>query len=486
MASSKKSGFANTYARRLVISDTFAIAIAIFVAYMVMFDDITSVAASAKSEGLLRITLNAPARAWAMGLFWLVALKVFNTRDHRIVGSETEEYKRVFNASASVLGLLALASLFLKLDVSRLFISYSLMAGTAMLMISRWVWRRWLRRQRRLGNYRDAVAISGPAGLVTELIEKLRKDPTSTFTPTLIIAIKESDVAKFMPLGIPVTTSFDDPAALLVEQGIEVLILAGSDNLSGTRFKSIAWNLEGSDIDLIVAPGLVEASTPRVHTRPVSGIPFLEVESPTFEGGRFAAKQTFDIVASLLLILIFSPVLFITALAVKLSDRGPIFFSQERHGRNGEIFRMIKFRSMRVGAEKQHEELKKMSESELVNTNMFKLPNDPRITKVGKFIRRYSIDELPQLFNVLRGDMSLVGPRPPLPSEVKDYETHVHRRLLVKPGITGIWQVSGRASLSWEETIRLDLDYVENWSFTGDLLILLKTFGAVVAGSGAM
>ena len=485
MASSKKSGFANTYARRLVISDTFAIAIAIFVAYMVMFDDITSVAASAKSEGLLRITLNAPARAWAMGLFWLVALKVFNTRDHRIVGSETEEYKRVFNASASVLGLLALASLFLKLDVSRLFISYSLMAGTAMLVISRWIWRRWLRRQRRLGNYRDAVAISGPAGLVTELVQKLRKDPTSTFTPTLIVAIKEADVAKFMPLGIPVTTSFDDPAALLAEQGIEVLILAGSDNLSGNRFKSIAWNLEGSDIDLIVAPGLVEASTPRVHTRLVSGISFLEVESPTFEGGRFAAKQTFDIVASLLLILIFSPVLFITALAVKLSDRGPIFFSQERHGRNGEIFRMIKFRSMRVGAEKQHEELKKLSESELVNTNMFKLPNDPRITKVGKFIRRYSIDELPQLFNVLKGDMSLVGPRPPLPSEVKNYETHVHRRLLVKPGITGIWQVSGRASLSWEETIRLDLDYVENWSFTGDLFILLKTVGAVFGKGGA-
>jgi lipopolysaccharide/colanic/teichoic acid biosynthesis glycosyltransferase len=162
-----------------------------------------------------------------------------------------------------------------------------------------------------------------------------------------------------------------------------------------------------------------------------------------------------------------------------------VFFLQERHGRDGKIFKMIKFRSMRVGAEKQHEELKKLSETELVNTNMFKLPNDPRITKVGKFIRKYSIDELPQLFNVLKGDMSLVGPRPPLPSEVQEYETHVHRRLLVKPGITGIWQVSGRASLSWEETVRLDLDYVENWSFAGDLVILGKTVGAVFGKSGA-
>ncbi len=485
MARGKANSYSRIYARRLVISDTFAIAIAIFVSYLVMFDDIASVAARATSEGLLRVSLNGPARAWAMGLFWLLALRVFNTRDSRIVGSENEEYKRVFNASASVLGLLALASLFLKLDVSRLFVTYSLVSGTLLLVISRWVWRRWLRRQRRQGNYRDAVAISGPAGIVTELIEKLRRDPTSTFTPALLIAIKEADVAKLMPLGIPVTTAFDDPSALLEEQGIDVLILAGSDNLSGKRFKSIAWNLEGSGIDLIVAPGLVEASTPRVHTRPVSGISFLEVESPSFEGGRFAAKQTFDIVASAVLIALFSPVLLVTAIAVKASDRGPVFFKQERHGLNGQIFRMIKFRSMRVGAEKQHEELKKMSESDLVNTNMFKLPNDPRITKVGKFIRRYSIDELPQLFNVIKGDMSLVGPRPPLPSEVKEYESHVHRRLLVKPGITGIWQVSGRASLSWEETVRLDLDYVENWSFTGDLFILLKTIGAVFGKSGA-
>jgi exopolysaccharide biosynthesis polyprenyl glycosylphosphotransferase len=340
-------------------------------------------------------------------------------------------------------------------------------------------WRRWLRRQRRKGNYRDAIAISGPAAIIAELVERLRRDPASTFEPKLLIASNEADVAKLVDLGITATTRLENLAEVLKEQRINALILSGSDNLSGKRFKSIAWNLEGSGIDLIVAPGLVEASTPRVHTRPVSGISFLEVESPTFDGGRFAAKQTFDIIASTVLIVIFSPLLLLTAVAVKASDRGPIFFRQERHGRNGDVFKMIKFRSMKVGAEKQHEELKKLAEAELVNTNMFKLPDDPRITKVGKLIRRYSIDELPQLFNVIKGDMSLVGPRPPLPSEVANYETHAHRRLLVKPGLTGIWQVSGRASLSWEETVRLDLDYVENWSFTGDTLILVKTLGAV-------
>jgi len=420
-----------------------------------------------------------------MSLVWLIALRVFNSRDHRVVGAENEEYKRVVNASLSVLGLFALASLFLKLDVSRWFVTYSLLGGTLLLVFSRMFWRRWLRRQRRRGNYRDAIAISGPASIVAELVERLRRDSASTFEPKLLIASNEGEVAKLATLGIATTTQIENLAAVLKEQGINALILSGSDNLSGKRFKAIAWNLEGSGIDLFVAPGLVEASTPRVHTRPVSGISFLEVESPTFEGGRFAAKQTFDFFASTLLIAIFSPVLLITAIAVKASDRGPVFFKQERHGRNGEVFKMIKFRSMRVGAEKQHEELKKMAESELVNTNMFKLPDDPRITKVGKFIRRYSIDELPQLFNVIRGDMSLVGPRPPLPSEVKDYESHVHRRLLVKPGITGIWQVSGRASLSWEETVRLDLDYVENWSFVGDTFILLKTIGAVLGKGGA-
>jgi lipopolysaccharide/colanic/teichoic acid biosynthesis glycosyltransferase len=176
--------------------------------------------------------------------------------------------------------------------------------------------------------------------------------------------------------------------------------------------------------------------------------------------------------------------MFIAAIAVK-TDGGPIFFLQERHGKDGKLFKMIKFRSMKVGSEKLHDQLKKQKQTELTNTNMFKDPEDPRITKVGKFIRKYSIDELPQIFNVLKGEMSMVGPRPPLPSEVKEYEKHVHRRLYVKPGITGIWQVSGRSSLSWEETVRLDLSYVENWSVLNDVLIILKTLRVLISREGA-
>jgi len=484
MARNKTSGYSRVYARRLVISDTFAIAIAIFISYLVMFDDITSVAAQASSEGILRVTLNAPARAWVMGIVWLIALRIFNTRDRRILGTENEEYRRVFNSSLSVLGLLALASLFLKLDVSRLFVGFTLLGGTLLLFISRWSWRLWLRRQRRQGFYRDTIAISGPAGIVTELIEKLRRDPTSTFTPTLLIAIKESDVAKLMPLGIPVTTKFDDPAALLKEQGIDVLILAGSENLSGKRFKSIAWNLEGADIELIVAPGLVEASTPRVHTRPVSGISFLEVESPRFEGGQYVLKTLFDILFSLLALVVTLPITLLVALLIFLEDQGPVFFRQERIGINGKPFKMWKFRSMYLGAEKKFDELRAQAGHE-TNSVQFKLKNDPRITRIGKVIRKLSIDEIPQFINVLAGDMSVVGPRPHVQAEIDLYEDHVHRRLLVKPGITGPWQVGGRSLLTWEESVSLDLGYVETWSLVGDLRLILKTVVTVIKPRGS-
>ena len=478
-------GNTKVYARRLILTDIATIAIAIFGSYLIMFDDITGSYVSAQSEGLLRFSLNPPGRAWAMGVIWLLILRANNSRNHRIVGHDNEEYKRVFGSGVAVLMTLALFSLFFKLDVSRLFVGLSIASGTALLLISRWAWRQWLRGQRARGNYRSSVAIAGSATIVSELLEQLARDKTSNFKPTLLIAPSQKDVSALAKFGLPVIAEFSDPAAVLLQNRVDAVILVGSEFLTKQRFKAIAWNLESSPIDLIVAPGLLDASSPRVHSRQVSGVSFLEVESPTFDGSRFALKQSFDILASAILVAVFSPVFLITAILVKVTDRGPIFLRQERHGRNGKIFKMIKFRSMRVGAEKQHEELKKLSETELVNTNMFKLPNDPRITKIGKFIRKYSIDELPQLFNVLKGDMSLVGPRPPLPSEVQEYETHVHRRLLVKPGITGIWQVSGRASLSWEETVRLDLDYVENWSFAGDLVILGKTVGAVFGRSGA-
>ena len=486
MSKSTNKNFSRIYVRRVSISDSIIIFASIGIAYELMFEEIQrSLELNARVPGLLQIELNPGALALILGLVWLLSLRLFNSRDHRVIGADVEEFKRIFNATLFVLGLLALSALFFKLDVSRLFVSISLSLGFLALVVSRWFWRQWLRKMRVKGSLRQNAAIAGPANLVLELVKKIRRDSGTSINPTLLISAKRSESQKLMRLGIPVMEYSDDLASLVESQAIDILILAGSEYLTDRKFKSIAWALESVRVDLLVVPGLIEAAQPRVHTRALAGISFLEVESPTFTGARFILKKLFDLLVSFALIILALPILLVTAIIIKATDRGPVFFLQERHGKDGKLFKMIKFRSMRVGSEKLHDQLKSARKSNAVNSNMYKDPEDPRVTPVGRFIRRYSIDELPQLFNVLKGEMSLVGPRPPLPSEVAEYEAHVHRRLLVNPGITGIWQVSGRASLSWDETVRLDLDYVENWSFIGDLLILGKTLGAVLGKSGA-
>ena len=247
--------------------------------------------------------------------------------------------------------------------------------------------------------------------------------------------------------------------------------------------RRIAWSLEGSGVDLLVAPALTDIAGPRINIRPVSGLPLLQVTEPEFSGAGRVLKGTLDVLGSLVLVLLLSPVLLGVALAVRLSGPGAVLFRQTRIGRGGEPFTILKFRTMHADAEQRLAELR--AHNDHGDGVLFKLRDDPRITRIGRHLRRFSLDELPQLFNVLSGRMSLVGPRPPLPSEVERYEQHVHRRLLVKPGLTGLWQVSGRSDLDWSETVRLDLYYVENWSVSLDAEILWKTLRVVMQGSGA-
>jgi len=222
---------------------------------------------------------------------------------------------------------------------------------------------------------------------------------------------------------------------------------------------------------------------PRLVMRPVAGFPLIHVEKPQYNGAKRFSKTAFDLVFASAVLLLITPVLLIAAIAVKVTSRGPVFYKSERMGIDGKPFSMIKFRSMVQDADKHVERLLAQNESE--GGVLFKMREDPRVTRVGKFMRRFSIDELPQFINVLRREMSVVGPRPPLRREVETYDGEVRRRLLVKPGITGLWQVSGRSDLSWEETVRLDLSYVENWSMVGDLLIIAKTVRAVAGSDGA-
>jgi exopolysaccharide biosynthesis polyprenyl glycosylphosphotransferase len=277
---------------------------------------------------------------------------------------------------------------------------------------------------------------------------------------------------------------FDDLTEALAATGADTVVITSADDLPPERVRQLSWSLEPGRQHLVVAPSLTDIGGPRIHTRPVQGLPLIHVETPTYSGRKLYTKRAFDLVGSSALIIVLSPILLVLALLVKTTSPGPVFFRQERVGLDGTTFRMIKFRSMVVDAEARLQELSKLDRA-AGNDVLFKMRNDPRVTRVGGFMRRYSLDEVPQLFNVLIGDMSLVGPRPPLAKEVALYDTHVHRRFLVKPGMTGLWQVSGRSNLSWEDSVRLDLFYVENWSMMGDLILLWRTVRTVARSEGA-
>jgi exopolysaccharide biosynthesis polyprenyl glycosylphosphotransferase len=252
--------------------------------------------------------------------------------------------------------------------------------------------------------------------------------------------------------------------------------------MDGVRLRQLAWELEKTGTDLCVAPALLDVAGPRTTIRPTAGLTLLHVDHPQLSGPRQVMKDLVDRVAAGVALLLLSPLMLVLAICVRLSDRGPALFKQTRVGKNGRSFKIYKFRTMVVDAERRLAELREMNEFDGV---LFKMRRDPRVTPVGARLRKWSLDELPQLFNVLLGEMSLVGPRPPLPDEAALYADHVRRRLVVKPGLTGLWQVSGRSDLTWEESVRLDLRYVENWSLALDLQILWKTVFVLIRGRGA-
>lgn len=277
---------------------------------------------------------------------------------------------------------------------------------------------------------------------------------------------------------IPVMGSVAAIDRAIAATGADTVVVTSTDDLPPDKVKEISWALEAGRQHLVLAPNIVDIAGPRIHTRPVAGLPLIHVETPRFSRGERALKRTFDLVVACVALVVFSPVLFGVAVAVQLTSPGPILYKQERIGLNGKPFRMLKFRSMRVGADA---ELASLLEEQGTSTQpLFKVIDDPRITPVGRFIRKYSLDEFPQLLNVLGGSMSIVGPRPQIAAEVALYSHAARRRLLARPGITGLWQVSGRSSLDWNQTVRLDLYYVENWSLIADLSILLRTVRAVL------
>jgi exopolysaccharide biosynthesis polyprenyl glycosylphosphotransferase len=283
---------------------------------------------------------------------------------------------------------------------------------------------------------------------------------------------------------MPVFRSVEQLHRAASECRADTVFVTDGHNLPPAKLRELSWSLEPGHQHLVMAPSLTDIAGPRIHARPVAGLPLIHVETPRYEGADRFLKRAFDVIVSAGLLLVLAVPLLIVAVLIVSTSPGGVFFAHERIGKHGRPFQMLKFRSMVADAEARLEKLLEAQGTE--NRPLFKIDNDPRITPVGSFLRRYSIDEIPQLINVLRGDMSLVGPRPQVAKEVALYDNAASRRLFVEPGMTGLWQVSGRSNLTWEESLRLDLYYVENWSLTADLSIMARTVRAVLAKDGAV
>lgn len=412
----------------------------------------------------------------AVWLVWMIALDAADSRDEHVVGQGVAEYDRVFRATLSTFVLALAFAFFFRIELARTIFLVVIPVGLIGLLSARWLARQWLRQQQRNDRFMHRAIVIGEIRKSAHIIRTLNRTD-GTGVKILGLVTEHSD--GMMIEGVPVLGRFRDLERVVEQLGADTVVLSGADEISPKVMRRIGWNMANQDVDWIVAPSLTDVAGPRIHSRPVAGLPLVHVDFPRLDGARRFLKRTFDMIGSSLLILLLSPVLIITAIAVKASSPGPVFYKQERVGRNRTHFDMLKFRSMVTDADAQLATL--LEEQGRADQPLFKVENDPRITPVGRFIRKYSLDELPQLFNVLRGQMSLVGPRPQRDAEVALYDDAAHRRLMVKPGMSGLWQVSGRSSLSWEDTIRLDLYYVENWSFMQDIVILFRTFKAVVA-----
>jgi exopolysaccharide biosynthesis polyprenyl glycosylphosphotransferase len=413
-------------------------------------------------------------------LIWMGALSLFGAYERRFLGSGSDEFRKVLNAGFSLTGALALISYAVNNELSRIYLLVSMQVIVALDLLVRFALRKRLHRARTRGQCMSTVVAVGHQAAVEQLISELRREPYHGLEVVAACLADGSTVSEVA--GVPVFGDFDRTTAAVRSIGAGTVAVLSCPEIDGVKLRTLAWELEKTGTDLCVAPALLDVAGPRTTVRPTAGLTLLHVDHPQLSGPRQVVKDLFDRCVAAVVLGILSPVMLVITMAIRLSDGGPALFTQVRVGKDGQPFTIYKFRTMVVDAEARLAELQARNDNDGV---LFKMRRDPRVTALGTRLRKWSLDELPQLFNVLTGDMSLVGPRPALPAEAAQYADHVRRRLVVKPGLTGLWQVSGRSDLSWEESVRLDLRYVENWSLALDVQILWKTVAVICGGSGA-
>lgn len=467
------------YIRRLRVTDVLAVVTAVGLAHVVRFGDV-EVAGISSAVTYAGVSV-------VLAALWLAFLAIFRTRSTRVIGNGAEEYRRIVSATFRLFGVIAIAALLFRIEFARLYLAIALPVGLLALLLSRWIWRNVVTRLRSSGGYKTSVLIVGSRTAAVSMAQSFEKSAASGYAVVGICMpgyeAPRDGVVHIEGTEIPVLGDEHDVLDAIEECGADTVAVTATEHLGHKGIRKMIWDLEKTDVDLVVAPGVVDVAGPRLVMRPVAGFPLIHVEKPQYNGATRFSKTAFDLTFATLVLVMISPILLAVAIAVKSTSRGPVFYKSERMGIDGKPFSMIKFRSMTVDADKKVAHL--LDQNEGAGGVLFKMRDDPRVTPVGKVLRRFSLDELPQFMNVLKREMSVVGPRPPLRREVETYNGEVRRRLLVKPGVTGLWQVSGRSDLSWEETVRLDLSYVENWSMVGDLLIIAKTAKAVACSDGA-
>jgi exopolysaccharide biosynthesis polyprenyl glycosylphosphotransferase len=471
------------HARNVLLSDIAVVSGAIYLAQLIIFGKIGD---TTDLTWTTRPGIDYTAVSGALALLWLGLLTMVNSKAPRILGRGVEEYRRVFSATFAMFGVISMLALLLNMDFARDYLAIAFPLGLLALLLSRHAWRGVARRTRANGRFRSALLVVGTRQAAVEIAANFAGErelgyrivglctPEGPTPERGTVAIAGTEI----PI-VGIDTAIIDAVKVT---NADTVAISATDDLGPKETKRLVWDLEERGVDLIVTAGLIDAADNRISCHPVAGMAILYIEKPQYARANSWAKRAFDLCFALVALVGAAPVMLAAAIAVSVSSRGPLFYHAERIGMDGRVFKMVKFRSMYVGSDAR---LAGLIGERGGNALFFKLKKDPRVTPVGRWLRKLSIDELPQFFNVVRGEMSVVGPRPQVLGEVEAYDDLMGTRLFVRPGMTGLWQVSGRSNLSAEDSIRLDVSYVENWSMAMDLAIIVRTARVVLTGHGA-